>query len=96
MYSTHTGPIGCIMLMLWPHRYKVGHIDLILIKHNNLLKPPEIPEFSYVSHTPFYRKACPHVFWPIQLRIHVHAYKDSGNIPHQGIYQGKSIAITFT
>ena len=32
------------------HKYKVGHIDLILIKHHNLLNSPEIPEFSYVSH----------------------------------------------
>ena len=49
MYRTHGGPIGCIMLVLWPHKYKVGHIDLILIKHHNLLKPPEIPEVSYMS-----------------------------------------------
>ena len=34
MYSTHAGPIGCIMLAQWPHKYKVGHIDLILIKHH--------------------------------------------------------------
>ena len=49
MYPTHTDPIGCTMLILWPHKYKVGHIDLILIKHQNLLNSPEIPEFSYVS-----------------------------------------------
>ena len=48
---THAGPIGCIMLVLLPHKYKVGHIDLILIKHHNLLKPPEIPKFSYVPQT---------------------------------------------
>ena len=45
MYPTHTGPIGCTMLMLWPHRYKVGQIGLILIYHQNL-NYPEIPEFS--------------------------------------------------
>ena len=33
MYPTHADPIGCIMLTLWPHKYKVGHTDLILIKH---------------------------------------------------------------
>ena len=48
MYPIHAGPIGCIMLMLWPHKYKVGHIDLIFIKHQNLLYSPEIPKFSYV------------------------------------------------
>ena len=37
--------------MLKPHKYKVSPIDLILIKHHNLPKPPEIPEFSYVSYT---------------------------------------------
>ena len=49
MYHTHTGPIGCIMLALWPHKYKVGHIDLIPIKHQNLLNSTETPEFSYVT-----------------------------------------------
>ena len=34
MYPTHTDSIGCIMLAQWPHKYKVGHIDLILIKHH--------------------------------------------------------------
>ena len=45
-----------------------------------------------------YRKACPHAFCLIQktIHVHLHVYKDSGNIPHQGINQGKSIAITFT
>ena len=33
MYPIHAGPIGCTMLVLWSHKYKVGHIDLILIKH---------------------------------------------------------------
>ena len=51
MYPTYAGSIGCIMLVLWPHKYKVGHIDLILIKHQNPLNSPEIPEFLYVSHT---------------------------------------------
>ena len=50
MYPTHAGPIGCTMLVLWHHKYKVGHIGLILIKHQNLLNGPEIPEFSHVSH----------------------------------------------
>ena len=50
MYPTHAGPIQCTMLMLWSHKYKVGHIDLILIKHQNHLNSPEIFEFSYVSH----------------------------------------------
>ena len=45
MYPTYTDPIEFIMLAVWPHKYKVGHIDLILIKHHNLPKPPEIPEF---------------------------------------------------
>ena len=54
MYPTHAGPIGCIMLMLWPHKYKIGHTDLNLIKHHNLLKPPENPKFSYVSHNDHY------------------------------------------
>ena len=31
MNPTHTGPIGYTKLMLWPHKYKVGHIDLILM-----------------------------------------------------------------
>ena len=52
MYPIHAGLIGCTMLMLWSHKYKVGHIDLILIKHQNLLNSPEIPEFSYVSYDP--------------------------------------------
>ena len=34
MYCTHAGPIGCIMLVQWLHKYKVGHIDLILMKHH--------------------------------------------------------------
>ena len=34
MYPTHAGSIGYTKLMLWPHKYKVGHIDLILIKHH--------------------------------------------------------------
>ena len=50
MYPTHAGAIICIMLALWPHKYKVGHIDLIYRRHHNLLKLPEHPEFSYVSH----------------------------------------------
>ena len=50
MYPTHIGPIRCTMLVIWSHKYKEGHIDLILIQHHNLLYPPEIPEFSYVSH----------------------------------------------
>ena len=49
MYLTHADSIGCTMHMLWPHKYKVGHIDLILIKHQNLLDSPEIPEFSHMS-----------------------------------------------
>ena len=77
MDPLHVGSIGCITLMLSPHKYKVSHIDLILIKHQNLLNSPEIPEFSYVSHTPPYRKACPHVFWPFQLRIHVHIHVET-------------------
>ena len=52
MYSTHTDFTGCTMLVLRSHKYKVGHIDLINMKHQNLLYSPEIPEFSYVSHTP--------------------------------------------
>ena len=31
MNPTHTGPIGYTKLMLWLHKYKVGHIDLILM-----------------------------------------------------------------
>ena len=50
MYTMHTGPKGCTMLALWPDKYKVGHIDLILIKHQNLLNSLEIPEFLCVSH----------------------------------------------
>ena len=34
MYPTHTGSIGYTKLMLWLHKYKEGHIDLILIKHH--------------------------------------------------------------
>ena len=52
MYPTHAGPIGCTVLMLWPHKYTAGHIDLILIKHQNLLYSHEIPAFLHVSHTP--------------------------------------------
>ena len=50
MYPTYAGLIGCTMLALWPHKYKVGHIDLILIKYQNLLNSPEIPKCSCVSH----------------------------------------------
>ena len=40
--------------MLWPHKYKVGHIDLIS-------EISEIsPEFPYVSHTPSIEKVFPH------------------------------------
>ena len=49
MYPIQAGPIGCTTLVLWPHKYKVGHIDLILIYHQYLLNSPEIPEFSCVS-----------------------------------------------
>ena len=59
MYHTHAGLTGCTMLMLWLHKYKVGHIDLILIRHDKHLNSPEIPEFSYVSHNPPIEK---HVF----------------------------------
>ena len=38
MYPTHTGSIGCFMLVLWPHKYKLGHIDLIPIKQHIHLK----------------------------------------------------------
>ena len=38
MYPTHVGPIGHIMLALWSHKYKLGHIDLILIIHHIHLK----------------------------------------------------------
>ena len=48
MYPTHAGPIGCTMLTLWPHKYKVGHIDLILMTPH-LLYSPENPEFSCVT-----------------------------------------------
>ena len=51
MYPTHAGPIGCTILMLWPHKYKVGQIDLILIFHQNLINSPEILEILCVSHT---------------------------------------------
>ena len=49
MYPTYTDPIGCIMLALWPHKDKGGHIDLILMTPH-LPNSPEIPEFAYVSH----------------------------------------------
>ena len=52
MYPIHADSIACIIFVLWSQKYKVGHIDLILIKDKNLLNLPEIPEFSYVSHTP--------------------------------------------
>ena len=38
------------MLVLWPHKYKVGHIDLISKVTIMPECSPEIPEFSYVSH----------------------------------------------
>ena len=43
MYSTHTGPIGCIMLIVWPYKYKLGHIDLILIIHHIHMKNLNFP-----------------------------------------------------
>ena len=49
MSPTPAGIIGYTMLMLWPDKYKVGHIDIILIKHQNLLDSPEIPEFSHFT-----------------------------------------------
>ena len=64
MYPTHAGLIGCIIFTLWPHKYKVGHIDLILIYHHNLLNSPEIPEFSCVSH-----KVIVFLFQPQQCQL---------------------------
>ena len=32
MYPTYAAPIGCTIVVLWPNKYKVGYIDLILIK----------------------------------------------------------------
>ena len=34
MYPTHAGPIACTMLVLLPHKYKVGHIDLLTYYQN--------------------------------------------------------------
>ena len=50
------------MLVLWPHKYKVGHFDLILIKHQNLLNSPEIPEFSLC-----YTHICPFQSFLLQI-----------------------------
>ena len=41
VYPTPAGPRRCFMLMLWSHKYKLGHIDLIHRRLHNLLKPPE-------------------------------------------------------
>ena len=49
MYPTHAGSIECTMLALWPHKYKVGHIDHNSYKTPHLLYSPENHEFSYVS-----------------------------------------------
>ena len=38
VYPIQAGSIGHIMLMLWPHKYKLAHIDLILIIHHIHLK----------------------------------------------------------
>ena len=51
MYPTYAGPIGCFMLALWSHKYKVGHIDLIHRRHHNLLKPPENLYFPMCHNT---------------------------------------------
>ena len=60
MYPTHVGPIGCFMLILWSHKYKLGHIDLILMTPHS----PEKPEYSYVSHTP-----------PLKKHVKNHAFR---------------------
>ena len=49
MYPTHAGSIGYTKLMLWPHKYKVGHIDHHSYKTPHLPNSPENPEFSHVS-----------------------------------------------
>ena len=67
MYPTHTDSIGCIMLAQWPHKYKVGHIDLILIKHH--ISQIHLKNLNFpMCHTlaPF-KKACPHVFRTFNL-----------------------------
>ena len=33
IYPVHAGSIGCIMLAVWPYKYKLGHMDLIPIIH---------------------------------------------------------------
>ena len=40
VYPTHAGSMGCFMLMVWLHKFKVGHYDLIIMT----LHSPEKPE----------------------------------------------------
>ena len=69
MYPTHAGLIECTMFVLWPHKYKIGHIDLIHIIHQNLLNSPKIPKFLHVSHL-FYPSPAIHykknLYWCIK------------------------------
>ena len=64
MYPTHTGPIGCIMLVVWHHKCKLGQIDLILIIHHIHIKNLNFPMCHTL--TPF-KKACPHAFRTFNL-----------------------------
>ena len=81
---------GCtlLMLMVWLHKYKVGHHDLIIIWHHIHLKTWI---FLCVTHSP-YRKACPHVFWSTISNTCTHTcILKQWSFPLQGVYQGKSI-----
>ena len=53
----HTGPMGCFMLVLWPNKYKLGHIDLIPIQYHIHLKKPENLNFPmcHIGICLFYR-----------------------------------------
>ena len=41
MSPTYAGSIGCFMLTVWPYKCKVGHHDLIIIRHHIHLKNPK-------------------------------------------------------
>ena len=50
---THAHSIGHIRLMWWPNKFKVGHIDLILVIHHIHLKNLKMWIFQWVTYTNF-------------------------------------------
>ena len=42
MYPTHAGLIECFMVTVWPHKFKVGHHDLIIMTPHFPEKPENL------------------------------------------------------